>query len=106
MINKLSYIPKHELIRILSIEVSKLQKAELISLISRINTLYMINKAGSGHIGTSFSSMDLLSYIFLNFQITNAKNEDLFFSSKGMVYKMKVYKLPIGSPDRSRESYG
>ena len=83
MINKLSYIPKNELIRILSIEVSKLQKAELISLISRINTLYMINKAGSGHIGTSFSSMDLLSYIFLNFQITNAKNEDLFFSSKG-----------------------
>ena len=83
MINKLSYIPKHEMIRILSIEVSKLQKAELISLISRINTLYMINKAGSGHIGTSFSSMDLLSYIFLNFQITNAKNEDLFFSSKG-----------------------
>ena len=68
MINKLSYIPKHELIRILSIEVSKLQKAELISLISRINTLYMINKAGSGHIGTSFSSMDLLSYIFLKVQ--------------------------------------
>ena len=43
----------------------------------------MINKAGSGHIGTSFSSMELLSYIFSEFQITNQQNQNLFFSSKG-----------------------
>ena len=83
MNNKLSYISKKEITRITSLEIDKINKTELISLISRINTLYMINKAGSGHIGTSFSSMDLLSYIFSEFEITNQQNQNLFFSSKG-----------------------
>mgnify|MGYP001162296043 CR=1 FL=1 len=83
MNNKLSYISKKEITRITSLEIDKINKTELISIISRINTLYMINKAGSGHIGTSFSSMDLLSYIFSEFEINNQQNQNLFFSSKG-----------------------
>ena len=39
----------------------------------------MIAKAGSGHIGTSFSSIDIFSWLHLNV----LTEEDLFFSSKG-----------------------
>lgn len=46
----------------------------------RINVLYMVKRAGSGHLGTSFSCQDLVSWVFLN-ETTNAN--DIFFSSKG-----------------------
>jgi len=59
--------------------LSKHQRTETFALFSRINTLYMIAKAGSGHIGTSFSSMDIFSWLHLNVLTDN----DLFFSSKG-----------------------
>lgn len=45
----------------------------------RINCLYMIQKAGSGHIGTSFSSLEIMSWLHL--EEMNA--DDVFFSSKG-----------------------
>lgn len=45
----------------------------------RLNTLYMIGRAGSGHIGSSFSAMDIVSQLFLN----EMEADDLYFSSKG-----------------------
>lgn len=45
----------------------------------RLNILYMIQNAGSGHIGTSFSSIDLVNYIYFDF----LNKEDIYFSSKG-----------------------
>jgi transketolase len=60
-------------------DISNIEKTEIFALYSRINTLYMIAKAGSGHIGTSFSSMDVFSWMHLNV----LTDEDLFFSSKG-----------------------
>ena len=60
-------------------DLSAIKKAEIFSLFSRINTLFMIAKAGSGHIGTSFSSIDIFSWLHLNV----LTEEDLFFSSKG-----------------------
>jgi transketolase len=60
-------------------DLSAIEKTKIFSLFSRINTLYMIAKAGSGHIGTSFSSMDIFSWLHLNVLTSN----DLFFSSKG-----------------------
>ena len=59
--------------------LSAIEKTEIFSLFSRINTLYMIAKAGSGHIGTSFSAIDIFSWLHLNVLI----EDDLFFSSKG-----------------------
>ncbi|MCI5212267.1 MAG: transketolase, partial [Candidatus Electrothrix sp. ATG2] len=46
---------------------------------ARINALYMIACAGSGHIGSSFSCLDIVSWLHL----TEIKDEDIFFSSKG-----------------------
>ncbi|CUU42405.1 1-deoxy-D-xylulose-5-phosphate synthase [Blastochloris viridis] len=46
---------------------------------ARLNALYMIARAGSGHIGSSFSSLDILSQLYL----AEMAEGDLFFSSKG-----------------------
>ena len=54
--------------------------------LARINTLYMITGAWSGHIGTSFSSLEIMSWLFLNEIRDLDKGDDrcdIFFSSKG-----------------------
>ena len=53
----------------------------LLSYIFRLNCLYMIAKAGSGHIGSSFSSMEIFTYLKI-FEKTSP-NESIVFSSKG-----------------------
>ncbi len=52
----------------------------------RINTLYMIMRAGSGHIGSSFSSMDLISWLWTQELVdpnSGTPGSDVYFSSKG-----------------------
>ena len=44
----------------------RLAVAALYADLARFNTLYMIARAGSGHIGSSFSSLDIVSWVFLN----------------------------------------
>ena len=54
--------------------------------LARINTLSIITGACSGHIGTSFSSLEIMSWLFLNeLRDLDAGPDacDLFFSSKG-----------------------
>ena len=41
------------------------KKIGLLSDVFRFNCLYMIARAGSGHIGSSFSSMELFTYLKL-----------------------------------------
>ncbi len=76
----LSFVKQSEFERLLgNNQISRLDKAEIVSQLVRINILYMIKKAGSGHIGTSFSSAEIMSLIYLD-----VLNEgDVFFSSKG-----------------------
>ncbi len=54
-------------------------RAALFADLARLNTLYMIANAGSGHIGSSFSSLDVVSWLYLN----DLKADDVYFSSKG-----------------------
>ena len=76
----LYYINQSEINRIIDdLSISAIEKTKIFAELSRINTLYMIAKAGSGHIGTSFSSMDIFSWLHLNV----LKSDDIFFSSKG-----------------------
>ena len=52
----------------------------------RINTLYMIMRAGSGHIGSSFSSTDLITWLWTQELVnpnSGAPGSDVYFSSKG-----------------------
>ncbi|NJL70856.1 MAG: hypothetical protein HC888_04210 [Candidatus Competibacteraceae bacterium] len=47
----------------------------------RFNVLNMVKRAGSGHIGTSFSSMDILAWLYE--AELDGNRGDFFFSSKG-----------------------
>ena len=66
---KLLFIKNSEFKKVLRLKINKYIKAEIFAAICRLNTLSSIMKAGSGHIGTSFSAMDLFVWIkVLNFR--------------------------------------
>lgn len=76
-----AYIEKKYFDKLLSSEINPLFKNKIFSDLCRINILYMITQAGSGHIGSSFSSIDVMSWIMSEL---SKKEENLyFFSSKG-----------------------
>src|SRR6266404_5590228 len=62
------------------------ERAALLADVCRLNTLYMIMQAGSGHIGSSFSAMDLITWLWTE-ELVNANSgepgADTYFSSKG-----------------------
>ena len=82
----LQYVPVAEFQRVLAAPASHVARAEAFAALARINVLYMIAGAWSGHIGTSFSSLDLMTWLFLN-EIRDLDQGqdacDIFFSSKG-----------------------
>ena len=54
----------------------------------RYNTLVAVKKAGSGHLGSSLSAMDITTYLYLNelniFEVgLDSPDRDIYFSSKG-----------------------
>src|SRR5262245_28793896 len=61
-------------------------RAELLADLCRLNTLYMIMQAGSGHIGSSFSSTDLITWLWTEELVdpnSGRAGADTYFSSKG-----------------------
>jgi transketolase len=83
---ELTYVPASEFERVRRAAGSAVARAEAFAALARINTLYMIAGAWSGHIGTSFSSLEIMSWLFLNELRDLDKGPehcDLFFSSKG-----------------------
>jgi len=83
----LFFVPFKEFERVRSLPVGPVEKTSLFAALCRINTLYMVARAGSGHIGSSFSSMDIMSWLHLNELRTSEPDShnpnDIFFSSKG-----------------------
>jgi transketolase len=75
----LYYYDKSVFDKLLNHKIDKINKTKLFSALARYNTLYMISRAGSGHIGGSFSSIDIISWLYLN----EKKESDIYFSSKG-----------------------
>lgn len=84
---KLSLVPLSEIKRVKKRVNDKYVVSQLLADIFRINILYMIEKAGSGHIGTSFSSIDIVSWLWLHEMVNpnepKKRNSDIYFSSKG-----------------------
>ncbi|HEY9786020.1 MAG TPA: transketolase C-terminal domain-containing protein [Candidatus Obscuribacterales bacterium] len=85
---ELRFVPASEFEKVLAAKIDPIKKAEIFSTLCRINVLYMIARAGSGHIGTSFSSIDIVSWLFLNElnlpgDGVAEKDADVYFSSKG-----------------------
>jgi transketolase len=83
----LQYVPLAEFQRIRGLLLTKVDLATLFAALCRINALYMIARAGSGHIGSSFSSLDIMTWLALHEVRSPAAGQpgprDVFFSSKG-----------------------
>ena len=82
---ELSYVGLDVLRRIRGID-EPLLRARLLGDLCRLNTLYMIMNAGSGHIGSSFSAMDLIAWLWTDYLVdpnSHAPGADVYFSSKG-----------------------
>lgn len=75
----LRYVPRPELERLRTLDATPGDRAAAFADACRLNVLYMIARAGSGHIGTSFSSIDIVSWLHL--EVLGAG--DRYYSSKG-----------------------
>ena len=81
-------IPVKEFARILQLDHDFYTELEIISDMCRANALAMVKNAGSGHLGSSFSSMDIVTWLYykelnlleLGF---DSPHRDIYFSSKG-----------------------
>ena len=75
----LAFVGPEELARIRSLDCPPEARAEVFADACRLNALSMITEAGSGHVGTSFSCMDILAWLHLEV----LQPGDRYFSSKG-----------------------
>jgi len=82
---ELSFVPL-DVIRRVRGNTGPIARAELLADLCRLNTLYMIMQAGSGHIGSSFSAMDLIAWLWTDYLVDpngHGGHSDIYFSSKG-----------------------
>lgn len=77
--SELYYIRRAEFERVTRLNAERPAVMSLYADMARLNALYMIAKAGSGHIGSSFSSLDIVTHLYLS----EMQAADVFFSSKG-----------------------
>ena len=75
----LRYVPQAELERLRTLEGNPYERAAAFADACRLNVLYMVQRAGSGHLGTTFSSLDIVCFLHLEVM----RNGDRYFSSKG-----------------------
>ncbi len=84
---QISYASLSEIERIRTSKCPSEDRLAILADVYRINTLFMIAKCGSGHIGTSFSCMDILTMLWEDILVAPNETEiidsDIFFSSKG-----------------------
>ena len=85
---KITLIPAAQIQKVQQANIDKYAKLALIADMCRANTLATVKRAGSGHLGTSFSSLDIVTFLYhaeLNTAAlgVNHPDRDIFFSSKG-----------------------
>lgn len=85
---EISFIKDSDINRVKGANIDKYAKLQILSDISRLNAFSAVKKAGSGHLGSSLSAIDILAYLY--FEEMNAMevgldnpNRDIIFSSKG-----------------------
>lgn len=81
-------IPYEEFQRVLNASMDKYKKLTLISDMNRANTLAEVKRAGSGHLGSSFSAMDIVTWLYYEEMNVlkvgfDSPERDIYFSSKG-----------------------
>ena len=84
----ITIIPIEEFRRLQSAEVDKYKKLQVLADMNRANTLATVKRAGSGHLGSSLSAMDIVTCLYyeeMNILKVGLDNQarDIYFSSKG-----------------------
>jgi len=77
-----------EKVRAMKQGTDRMKAYQLLADICRFNCLSSIKVAGSGHLGSSFSAMDIVVYLYFDRMNTvsegfSSNNRDIYFSSKG-----------------------
>ncbi len=84
--DELWYVPRSVFRQLLEADIGREPRAAAFAALCRINVFYMIARAWSGHIGTCFSSVDIMTWLYL-FELERLADGpescDVFFSSKG-----------------------
>ena len=85
---KIQLIPVCEFERVRNSSVEKPDKLALVADMCRANTLATVKRAGSGHLGSSFSSLDIVTWLYCAEMNTpkvgiQHPDRDIYFSSKG-----------------------
>ena len=75
----LRYVPQADCARVAGLDADPVERAAAFADVCRLNALYMIERAGSGHPGTTFSSIDVVAWLHLEV----LGEGDRYFSSKG-----------------------
>ncbi|MBE2270365.1 MAG: 1-deoxy-D-xylulose-5-phosphate synthase, partial [Anaerolinea sp.] len=85
----ISLIPKSEFERVnAASQVALTERLALIADMNRANTLAAVKRAGSGHLGSSLSAMDIITWLYY-YEMNTVKlgvdhpDRDIYFSSKG-----------------------
>lgn len=84
----ISFIPYSEFERLLNSRIEKFERLKIVGDMCRLNALSAVKRAGSGHLGSSFSAMDILVMLYFHEMNTveagiDNPNRDIYFSSKG-----------------------
>ena len=106
---EIKLIPESEFRRVRETVLDNHDKLSLLADMCRANTLASVKRAGSGHLGSSFSSIDIVTYLYHCEMNTTGlgishPDRDIYFSSKGHdapAYYAVLYSLGI----ISRESF-
>jgi transketolase len=101
-------VPKIELDRLRAAEVDPDAKLALLADACRLNALVAVKRAGSGHLGSTFSALDVVAHLLFE-ELDVAERgfddpqRDVFFSSKGHdvpgLYAV-LYALGVVPPER------
>lgn len=81
-------IPEEEFRRIQGANIDPFDRLAILADMNRVNTLASVKKAGSGHLGSSFSAMDIVTFLYYAEMNVTAlgvdhPDRDIYFSSKG-----------------------
>jgi transketolase len=85
---ELNLVPKSEFERVRMAELPRDERLALLGDMARANALTAVKRAGSGHLGSSFSAMDIVVHLFEE-ELTTVQvgfdhpDRDVYFSSKG-----------------------
>jgi transketolase len=84
----ITLIPVNEFQRVRNAAIDKYKKMKLIADMCRANTLAEVKRAGSGHLGSSLSAMDIVVWLYYEEMTTlrvgfDSPDRDIYFSSKG-----------------------